>query len=100
MEPSLLVGDRLFVTNILTDIANILFLLVTIFKNRLMFSEPNRGDVVVFKTPSDNRTDSIKRLLDYLVTKFIYKLSLHINNNEIFKSRISKSDIIFCEIIL
>ena len=34
-----------------------------IIKNRLFYTKPDYGDLVVFKTPSDNRTDFIKRLI-------------------------------------
>ena len=34
-----------------------------IFNNRIFNSEPKYGDLIVFKTPSDNRTDFIKRLV-------------------------------------
>ena len=30
---------------------------------RVFFNEPKAGDVIVFKTPADNRTDYIKRLV-------------------------------------
>ena len=32
-------------------------------KNRIFNDEPIRGDLVVFKTPADNRTDYIKRVI-------------------------------------
>ena len=79
MEPNLLVGDRLFVTNILMVIANIHFHLVHLYLKVELFSKPKRGDVVVFKTPADNRTDYIKRLIglpgdriQFMMAKFIY----------------------------
>ena len=98
MEPTLLVGDRLFVTKYSYGYTKHSFpFSPPIFNNRILFSEPERGDVVVFKTPADNRTDYIKRLIglpgDQI--KFI-DTNLYLNNSEIFKSRISKNDQIFC----
>jgi len=46
MEPSLAVGDDLFVSKFAYDV-----------------SEPQRGDIAVFRSPQDNRTDYIKRLI-------------------------------------
>ena len=64
MEPSLLVGDRLFVTKLSYGYSRHSFpFSLGPIKSRVLFSEPDRGDVVVFKTPADNRTDYIKRLI-------------------------------------
>ena len=64
MEPSLLVGDRLFVTKLSYGYSKHSFpFSLGPIKNRIFFSEPERGDVIVFKTPADNRTDYIKRLI-------------------------------------
>ena len=64
MEPNLLVGDRLFVTKYTYGYSKHSFpFSPPIFKDRILFNKPNRGDVVVFKTPADNRTDYIKRLI-------------------------------------
>ena len=58
---------------------------------------PEIGDVVVFKTPVDNRTDYIKRLIGMPgdTIQFIDGL-LYINDLEIFKDIKSDKDIIFC----
>jgi len=98
MEPTLLVGDRLFVTKYSYGYSKHSFpFSPPILNKRVFFSEPKRGDVVVFKTPSDNRTDYIKRLIGLPGDKIQFiNSNLYINNNEVFKSLISKSDKIFC----
>ncbi len=98
MEPNLLVGDRLFVTKYTYGYSKHSFpFSPPILKGRLFFNEPERGDVIVFKTPSDNRTDYIKRLIGLPgdQVQFIDS-NLYINNSEVLKSRNSKNDIIFC----
>ena len=98
MEPTLLVGDRLFVTKYSYGYSKHSFpFSIPILNKRIIFKEPKRGDVVVFKTPVDNRTDYIKRLIGLPGDKIQFiDSNLHINNSEILKSRISLSDEIFC----
>ena len=98
MEPNLLVGDRIFVTKYSYGYSKHSFpFSPPIFKGRLLTAAPKRGDVVVFKTPADNRTDYVKRLIglpgDQL--QFI-ESNLYINNIEVLKSKISHNDEIFC----
>ena len=64
MEPTLLVGDRIFVSKYSYGYSKHSFPFSPNFSNDRFFSKkPERGDLVVFKTPSDNRTDYIKRLI-------------------------------------
>ena len=64
MEPTLLIGDRLFVTKYSYGYSKHSFpFSPPILNKRIMYSIPERGDVIVFKTPVDNRTDYIKRLI-------------------------------------
>ncbi len=98
MEPNLLVGDRIFVTKYSYGYSKHSFpFSPPLFKGRLIYNKPQRGDVVVFKTPADNRTDYIKRLIGIPgdTIKFINS-NLYVNNSEIIKSKISSSDVIFC----
>tara|TARA_B100001094_G_C18085503_1_gene747517 strand:- start:682 stop:1302 length:621 start_codon:yes stop_codon:yes gene_type:complete len=98
MEPTLLVGDRLFVTKFSYGLSKHSFpFSPPIFKGRLFNKSPKRGDVVVFKTPADNRTDYIKRLIG--VPGDIIQIingDLYINNISTLKTKISDNDLIYC----
>ena len=64
MEPTLLVGDRIFVSKYTYGYSKHSFpFSPPILNKRIFNSEPKYGDLIVFKTPSDNRTDFIKRLV-------------------------------------
>ena len=98
MEPNLLVGDRIFVTKYSYGYSKHSFpFSPPVFDRKVFESDPMRGDVIVFKTPADNRTDYIKRLIGLPgdQVQFIDS-NLFINNSEILKSRVSKSDKIYC----
>ena len=98
MESNLLVGDRLFVTKFSYGYSKHSFPFSPgIFNGRLMYKSPNRGDVIVFKTPADNRTDYIKRLIGLPgdVIQFI-EGDLYLNGNQILKTIKSKNDILYC----
>ena len=97
MEPSLLVGDRLFVTKLSYGYSKHSFpFSVGPIKNRIFFSEPKRGDVIVFKTPADNRTDYIKRLVGLPNDKIQFiNGDLYVNNNKVEKKFV-RNDYVFC----
>ena len=82
MELNLLVGDRLFVTKYTYGYSKHSFpFSPPIYNGRFIYSNPKRGDVVVFKTPADNRTDYIKRLIGMPGDKIqIINSDLYINN--------------------
>ncbi len=64
MEPNLLIGDRLFVSKYTYGYSrHSLPFSPKIYNERIFDKKPKRGDVIVFKTPADNRTDYIKRLI-------------------------------------
>ena len=98
MEPNLLVGDRLFVTKYSYGYSKHSFpFSPAIFKGRLFFDAPERGDVVVFKTPADNRTDYIKRLIGLPGDRIQFiDHNLYINNIEILKSKKLINNKIYC----
>jgi len=98
MEPNLLVGDRLFVSKYTYGYSRHSFpFSPMIFKNRILQDEPEVGDVIVFKTPADNRTDYIKRLIGLPGDKVqIVEGHLYINDIKIEKKKINNLFEISC----
>ena len=98
MESTLVVGDRLFVTKYSYGYSKHSFpFSPPIFAGRFFFKDPSRGDVIVFKTPSDDRTDYIKRLIGLPGDIIQFRDGdLYINSNQIFKSIIKKKTYLYC----
>jgi signal peptidase I len=64
MVPTLLVGDYLFVSKFSYGYSKHSFpFSLAPFSGRIFMTPPKRGDVIVFKLPSDNKTDFVKRLI-------------------------------------
>src|SRR5246500_3110766 len=64
MVPTLLIGDYLFVSKFSFGYSRYsLPFGLPLFSGRIFFRSPERGDVVVFKLPTDNSTDYIKRVI-------------------------------------
>lgn len=64
MEPTLLVGDFLFVSKYSYGYSRYSFpLSLPWFSGRIFAAEPRRGDVVVFRLPGDSSLDYIKRII-------------------------------------
>ena len=99
MEPALLVGDRLFVSKYTYGYSKHSFpFSPNISKNRFFFKDPKRGEVIVFKTPTDNRTDYIKRLIGLPGDEIQFiNGDLYLNNNQILKTKKNIKNLkIFC----
>ena len=61
---------------------------IPIIPNKIFSKTPNRGDIVVFKTPEDNRTDYIKRVIGLPGDKIkIINGDIIINETPILKKR-------------
>ena len=64
MKPNLLVGDFIFVSKWSYGFSkHSLPFSMPLIPKKIFSKIPSRGDVVVFKTPQDNRTDYIKRII-------------------------------------
>ncbi len=64
MKPNLLVGDFIFVSKWSYGFSkHSLPFSIPLIPKKIFSSIPNKGDVVVFKTPENNRIDYIKRVI-------------------------------------
>ena len=98
MEPTLLVGDRIFVSKYTYGYSKHSFPFSPSITNKRFFSkQPERGDLVVFKTPADNRTDYIKRLIGMPGDTIQFKEGdIFINNKKIYREQVENKKIIRC----
>ena len=98
MEPTLLIGDRIFVSKYSYGYSKHSFpFSPPIFSERILFKKPNYGDLIVFKTPSDNRTDFIKRLIGLPGDQIQFiNGELFINNNKIKRKESKKYKNVLC----
>ena len=89
MIPTLLVGDYLFVSKFSYGYSRYsLPFSLPLISDRIFFTEPERGDVAVFKLPTDNKTDYIKRIVGLPGDRIQVKGGvLHINGETVKRER-------------
>ncbi len=89
MKPNLLVGDFIFVSKWSYGYSrHSLPFSLPLIPKKIFSSLPKRGDVVVFKTPQDNRTDYIKRVIGLPGDKIkIINGEININNILIIRKK-------------
>ncbi len=92
MLPTLLVGDYLFVSKYAYGYSkHSLPFSLPLFDGRIFESPVERGDVVVFKLPRDNKTDYIKRIVGLPGDSLqVRKGVLYINNDAVPKALVEK----------
>ncbi|MEK9671540.1 MAG: signal peptidase I [Rhodospirillaceae bacterium] len=90
MLPTLLIGDYLFVSKASYGYSrHSLPLSLPVIPGRVLFDEPERGDVMVFKLPADNETDFIKRVIGLPGdTIQVVNGILHINGKPVKRERV------------
>ena len=97
MEPTLLVGDRIFVSKFSYGYSKHSFpFSLPLINERVLFSEPERGDIIVFKTPENLRIDYIKRLVGLPGDKIqMINGILHINDIPVKRKKIRSETKLF-----
>tara|TARA_Y100001970_G_scaffold291649_1_gene429613 strand:+ start:77 stop:820 length:744 start_codon:yes stop_codon:yes gene_type:complete len=98
MEPTLLIGDRIFASKYTYGFSKHSFPFSPNFTNkRFLYEKPLQGDLVIFKTPADNRTDYIKRVVGLPgdEVQFI-EGDIFINNKKIIRKKIDTYKSVRC----
>ena len=90
MKPNLLVGDFIFVSKWSYGYSkHSLPFSIPLIPKKIFSKFPSRGDIVVFKTPYDNRTDYIKRVIGLPGDKIkIVNGNIIINGRTILRKKI------------
>ncbi len=90
MVPTLLVGDYLFVSKYAYGYSRYsLPVSLPLLRGRLFFSQPERGDIAVFKLPRDDKTDYIKRIIGLPGDRIqVVSGVLHVNGEPVERRRI------------
>ena len=98
MEPNLLIGDRLFVSKYTYGYSrHSLPFSPKIYNKKIFKKKPNVGDVIVFKTPEDNRTDFIKRLIGLPGDEIQFiEGDIYINKKKIVRKKIESNNQVRC----
>ena len=98
MEPTLLIGDRIFVSKYTYGYSKHSFpFSPSIFNERIFYKRPDQGDLVVFKTPADNRTDYIKRLIGLPGDEIQFiEGDIFINDKKIIRKKINTKNFVRC----
>ena len=91
MKPTLLVGDYLFVSKFSYGYSrHSLPLSLPLIPGRILMSEPERGDIAVFKLPTDNKTDYIKRIIGLPGDRIqVSEGRLHVNGKQVVRRRVA-----------
>ncbi len=91
MKPNLLVGDFIFVSKYSYGFSkHSLPFSIPLIPGKIFLNAPERGDVVVFKTPENNRTDYIKRVIGLPGDKIeIRNGIIFINESEILRKKLN-----------